>query len=587
MKQLKSHIGDLSKANFSQHVDPLVQRILVARNIFDDEDLDHRLAGLPRPEKLLGMEAAVTLLASALQKQQHILILGDYDVDGATSTALALRALRAMGAANVSFLVPNRFEFGYGLSKAIAEVALQTSPDLIVTVDNGISSIEGVAWLQQQGIDVVVTDHHLPGDHLPNASAIVNPNQPGCEFPSKHLAGVGVLFYVMLGLRAYLRTLSWFEDNGIEEPKMERYLDLVALGTVADLVPLDKVNRILVTKGLQSVRAGRCNPGIQALFDVSGRSIETARASDFGFAIGPRINAAGRLEDIAEGIHCLMTDSPRHARELAIELHAINQERQQIQAQMTEDAENLVTAYLEEDISGHLRTTPAGICCYSEHWHQGVVGLVASRIKDNLHRPTIAFAPASVDSGEQGELKGSGRSIPGIHLRDILDRVATQYPQLIQKFGGHAMAAGLSIREQDYQQFAKVFDTQIAQQATEALFQQTLWSDGELRADSITLDLALQLETLLPWGQHLAEPQFHGDFRVVTVRVLKDKHFKLELADHADKYQFNAIWFNAASVTNIEEGDQLAALYKLSVNRFRGQQNLQLMIVEHISPNTP
>lgn len=569
---------DLSKVNFDQSMDAVIQRILAARGILSNEDIDHRLSSMPSPDEMRGMSFAIELLIDALKTNKNILILGDYDADGATASALAIRLFKAMGAKQIGFLVPNRFEYGYGLSPEIAEVALQMEPDLVITVDNGISSIEGVKALKDRGISVIVTDHHLPGEQLPNADAILNPNQPDCSFPSKNLAGVGVLFYLMVGLRASLRHMNWFADQGIEEPRLEDYLDLVALGTVADLVPLDRLNRVLVVNGLKLIASGKGNPGISALFEISGRELTRAKSMDLAFAIGPRINAAGRLDDISEGIRCLLADSSTEARELALDLHHTNLERRQIQDQMIDDAERIVEKLLAEQ-SGEL---PWGLCCYQADWHQGVVGLVASRLKETSGRPAIAFANANNEDASSSTLKGSARSIEGLHIRDLLDGIATKNPNLIQKFGGHAMAAGLSISAAQYPDFVTAFDNEVRSLCSEESLEQVRWSDGELPPDAMTLAFARQLESLLPWGQTIAEPAFHGEFTIESSRWLKEKHLKLSLGIGSGR-SMDAIWFNAKPQSLLSDGSRIKLLYRLGVNEFRGRENLQLMVIDEIS----
>src|SRR5690606_9856774 len=429
----RREITEHTQANLGNQLPELLQRVYRARGVTQEQELQHQLTLLQRPN-FKGLPEAVALLADAVVAQANVLIVGDFDADGATSCALAVLALRAMGLQNVDFLVPNRFEFGYGLTPEIVAVAAAQQPDMIVTVDNGISSIEGVRAARELGIAVVVTDHHLPGNELPEADAIVNANQPGCPFPSKNLAGVGVIFYVMNALRAELRQMGWFEESGIAEPNMASFLDLVALGTVADVVPLDYNNRILVAQGLQRIRAGVCRPGIKAMLEVAGKQAQRLVASDFGFALGPRLNAAGRLDDMSLGIQCLMCESEQLAREMAAQLDELNRDRKAIETGMQQEA----MAMLQKALNADAGSLPWGVCLFDETWHQGVIGILASRIKDKYHRPVIVFA----DVGD-GQIKGSARSVPGFHIRDALDAVATRHPQLLQKFGGHAMAAGM------------------------------------------------------------------------------------------------------------------------------------------------
>ncbi len=556
---------------------PRLQSIYAARGVQAAGDLDRGLASMLRPQQLKGLEGAVTLLVEALEQRQRILIVGDFDADGATSSALAMLALRDMGAADVQYLVPNRFDFGYGLTPEIVEVAKARQPDLIVTVDNGISSLEGVAAAHAAGIKVLVTDHHLPGAVLPDAEAIVNPNQPGCEFPSKNLAGVGVIFYLMSALRSRLREKNWFQAQALTEPNMGSYLDLVALGTVADVVPLDNNNRILVHQGLQRIRSGHARPGILALLDVSGRSRLRLVASDLGFTVGPRLNAAGRLDDMSLGIECLLCDSPDLAREMAIELDDLNKDRRAIEAGMQQEAlKSLEALSLDGD------QLPWGVCLYDSQWHQGVIGILASRIKERFHRPVIAFADANEE-----EIKGSARSIPGLHIRDALDAVASANPGLLTKFGGHAMAAGMSLKKQDYSRFQKAFDQVVRESLSTSDLQAEILSDGELMPQEMNLPLAYTLREAGPWGQHFPEPIFDGEFYLVQQRIVGEKHLKLVLALDAqgqnvvDAIAFNvdvALWPNNAA-------KKVRLAYRLDVNEFRGRESLQLM-VEYIEASS-
>lgn len=569
---IKNHPFEQSKAAFKNGIPEIVQRILLARDIFSEVDLEQRLSCLENPALMLGLDAAISILVDALQKQKKVLICGDYDADGATSTALIVRVLKNIGMKNIDFLVPNRFDFGYGLSVELVDVALQSfQPDLIITVDNGISSIEGISHARQNGIEVIVTDHHLPGNAVPNANAIVNPNQEGCEFPSKNLAGVGVVFYLLIALRAELRKLKWFEAQGVEEPKLEQYLDIVALGTVADVVVLDKLNRILVRQGLKLIKSGRGNAGIRHLFSVAGRELNNATSADLGFAIGPRINAAGRLDDITHGILCLLEDNEQQANQYALELHQINQDRRQIQDQMLIEADRALSKL---DLASSLM--PWGYCCYQEDWHQGLVGLVASKVKETLHRPVIAFAKADTAP----ELKGSARSIPGLHIRDCLELVSSQNPGLIKKFGGHAMAAGLSIADVDYEQFVTAFDQAVRSMINEKDLEQVVWIDGELDEQTLTKEFADYLENLLPWGQGISEPQFRGEFKVTEFKWLKETHLKLKVTRQDSYRAIDAIWFNAPHNIVQNKGDIFSAVYRLNINRYMGRETLQLMIVD-------
>ena len=552
---------------------PLLAQIYSARGIRSARDLDLGLARLLPPATLRNAERAAVLLADAIAAGDRLLVVGDFDADGATSSALAVSCLRAFGAAEVDYLVPNRFEYGYGLTPEIVELAAARRPDLIITVDNGISSIEGVAAARALGIATLITDHHLAGRELPAADVIVNPNQPGCDFPSKNLAGVGVIFYVMLALRAELRRRGWFEQR--DEPNLAQYTDLVALGTVADVVPLDYNNRILVAAGLQRIRAGQARPGIQALLEVASRRPAAIVAADLGFAVGPRINAAGRLDDMSIGIECLLSEDPQRAMRLATQLQQLNQDRRVIESDMQQQALQALTA-LDLAREGE---PPLAMTLYQPGWHQGVIGILASRIKDRLHRPTIAFA-----DGDPGQIKGSARSIPGIHIRDILDAVACRHPGLISKFGGHAMAAGLSLARADYERFAEAFVAEVERHAEDVQLQAVIESDGELVESDFALELAEQLRFAGPWGQHFPEPVFDGRFQVVSQRLVAEKHLKLVLFPASGSVLLDAIAFNIdPEVWPDQTVEQVAIAYRLDVNEYRGQRSLQLL-VEHIEP---
>ncbi|ARN75398.1 single-stranded-DNA-specific exonuclease RecJ [Oceanicoccus sagamiensis] len=561
---------------FSDVLPPLLQQIYSARGIASDEDIQTDLSGLLTPQSLKGLPEAIDLLVTALEQQQRLLVVGDFDADGATSSALAVLALTAMGAESVNFLVPNRFEYGYGLTPEIVAVATQFSPDLIITVDNGISSIDGVKAANDAGIKVLVTDHHLPGTTLPAAAAIVNPNQPGCHFDSKNLAGVGVIFYLMSALRSALRERQWFAQRQIQEPAMADYLDLVALGTVADVVPLDKNNRILVAQGIRRIRAGRTRPGIKALLAVGKRNAERLVSSDLGFAVGPRLNAAGRLDDMTLGIQCLLSDDPYQAGEIARQMDELNQDRKSIEGSMQREAMQSLKALKVEE--GNM---PYGLCLYDANWHQGVIGILASRIKDRYHRPVIVFA----DADEEGVIKGSARSISGLHIRDALDAVASRHPGLLSKFGGHAMAAGMSLAKDQYPLFEQAFDEEVRRQLSDDDLQAVLASDGALAADSFNLELAQLLRDAGPWGQHFPEPLFDGEFLLVQQRILQDKHLKLVLAlEEQPQQPLDAIAFNVdMALWKDQSIDKVRLVYKLDVNEFRGNQTLQLM-VEYIEP---
>ncbi len=549
---------------------PVLQRIYLARGVASSSELDLSLAQLLPVSRLKGVEQAAALLAEKIAAGESLLIVGDYDADGATSTALAMLALRACGARAVDYLVPNRFDFGYGLTPELGEVAAGRKPGLIITVDNGISSIAGVARASELGMPVLVTDHHLPAEQLPGAAAIVNPNQPGDDFPSKHLAGVGVLFYLMVALLKRLKSDGWFERPGLSEPNPADWLDLVAVGTVADLVPLDRNNRILVSQGLRRIRAGRCRAGIRALLEVANRSLARVVASDIGFVVGPRLNAAGRLEDMGLGIECLLTDSPQAAAEMADELDRLNRSRRAIEQEMRQQAEQSL-ARLHRLSEGEL---PDGLCLYDPEWHQGVVGILASRIKDQYHRPVIAFA----DGGE-GVLKGSARSISGLHMRDLLERIASRHPGLVQRFGGHAMAAGLSLERANFEVFKTAYETEVTASVEPAMLQGTLLTDGELREGELCLELAQLLRDAGPWGQGFPEPLFEGEFRLLQQRVVGESHLKLRLGTLPGGDTVDGIAFNQAALG--DEVGRVKLAYRLDVNEFRGLCTPQL-IVEYI-----
>jgi single-stranded-DNA-specific exonuclease len=548
---------------------PVLRRVYAARSIQSTDDLDYSLQGLLSPSLLGGISAAVDLLQSAIAGGQRIVVVGDFDADGATSCALSVRALRTMGCNDVHYLVPNRFDYGYGLTPEIVAVAARLQPDLIMTVDNGISSIDGVAAARQLGMRVLITDHHLPGEQLPAAEAIVNPNVPGDPFPSKHLAGVGVVFYVMLALRTRLREQRWFEKAGLPEPNLAKLLDLVALGTVADVVPLDRNNRILVHQGIQRLRAGSCVPGIRALLEIAGRNLQRLVASDLGFAVGPRLNAAGRLDDMSLGIECLLTDDLPAARQMAVQLDAFNRDRKEIESDMQAQALQAITALDLKD--GQL---PPGLCLFEPDWHQGVIGILASRIKERFHRPVIAFAR----SGE-GQLKGSARSVSGLHIRDALDAIAVRHPGLIDKFGGHAMAAGLSLAEQSYPAFSTAFHEEVARHLSADDLTGVIYSDGELSDQELSLDTAQLLRDASPWGQGFPAPLFEGDFTVLGFRVVGERHLKMTLQIKHGHSRIDGIAFNTPQLPPDCRDVHMA--YRLDANEFRGIVSPQL-IVEYI-----
>ncbi|HYW93185.1 MAG TPA: single-stranded-DNA-specific exonuclease RecJ [Gammaproteobacteria bacterium] len=552
---------------------PVLRRVYTARGIADPAELEYRLENLHHMRSLGGLDAAVDLLAAAVTEGQRVLIVGDFDADGATSSTVALRALRAMGLERVGYLVPNRFEYGYGLSPEIVEVAARESPDVIVTVDNGVSSVAGVVSARQHGIRVLVTDHHLPGETLPAADAMVNPNLRGDPFPSKHLAGVGVIFYVMLALRARLQRDGWLDGRRREVPNMADLLDLVALGTVADVVPLDRNNRVLVSQGLRRIRAGRACPGLLALLQAGGRDPARAVSADLAFAAGPRLNAAGRLEDMSLGIECLCSDDPARATDLAARLDGLNRERREIEGRMQQEAH----AYLDGMRLDDSRL-PVGLCLYDPAWHQGVVGILASRVKERVQRPVIAFARS-----RDGELKGSARSVPGMHMRDAIGAVATRHPELVGRFGGHAMAAGLSLAEAHYERFARAFDEEARRRLDDNILERVIHSDGELSGAELTLETARVLRDAGPWGQGFPEPVFDGEFEVLERRVVGERHLKLTLGAGNGTLRLDAIAFNHGETWLPEERSRVRAAYRLDVNAFRARERLQL-IVEHLEP---
>ncbi len=539
-----------------QGIHPVLARLYAARGLADASELSSELASMITPTGLLHVDAAAVFLADAIAAQKKLVIVADYDCDGATACAVALRGLRALGA-NVDFIVPNRFEYGYGLTPEIVALTVrEKSPDIIVTVDNGIASIDGVAEAKRLGIDVVVTDHHLPGDALPDARVIVNPNQPDCGFPSKNLAGVGVMFYVLLALRAEMRRRGVFDAQ--TQPKLDALLDLVALGTVADVVKLDANNRILVAQGLKRMRAGRMQPGVAALFRAAGREARRATPFDLGFALGPRLNAAGRLADMALGIECLTTDDEGRAWAIAQQLDSINRERRDIEAEMQDTALALLDRFEPQN-----KTT---ISVFDETWHQGVIGIVASRLKDKFYRPTITFAP-----GGEGLIKGSGRSIAGFHLRDALDLVSKHAPSVIQKFGGHAMAAGLTIRADAFGAFAEAFEAVGRDWLTQNQLERVIETDGPLEEAYFTPQF-IELIDGQVWGQGFSPPVFCDEFRVLNQRILKERHLKLTL--EKDGRRYDAIWFGHVD----QLGERATIAYRLDANEYNGVTRVQLMV---------
>ena len=563
--------ADLTQLPAELH--PLLRRLYAHRGVQQASELERGAKNLLPFHSLSGIQRAAEILHQALADQKRIMIVGDFDADGATSTALTVLALRSMGGRHIEYLVPNRFEDGYGLSPEVVEQAAARGAELIVTVDNGISSLAGVSCAHEKGIPVVITDHHLPGEKLPAAEAIVNPNLTDCEFPSRSLAGVGVAFYLMLALRAHLRDQGWFEQ-GIAAPNLAELLDLVALGTVADVVPLDANNRILVWQGLSRIRAAKCRPGIRALLEISGRDARQLAASDLGFALGPRLNAAGRLDDMSVGVALLLCEDVGQARMLAHELDALNQTRKEIEQGMQSEA--LVFCDQLERSSENL---PLGIAMYHPEWHQGVVGILASRLKERFHRPVIAFAPAG-----DGTLKGSGRSVSGLHMRDALERIDSLCPGLILKFGGHAMAAGLSLEEARFDEFRQRFAELVGEWLDADALQGVIWSDGELAAQELTLPTAELLREAGPWGQAFPEPIFDGKFKLLQQRLVGERHLKVMIEPLGGGPLLDGIAFNIDTTLWPDPSVKHVELaYKLDVNEFRGNRNVQL-IIEHLWP---
>jgi single-stranded-DNA-specific exonuclease len=548
-----------------------LQRIFASRGIQDEAQLDKSLPALLPFYSLIDIEKAAIRLEKALRLREKILIIGDFDADGATSTALAVSALRVMGAPYVEFLVPNRFDFGYGLTPAIIEVAKKWQPHLIITVDNGIASLEGVEVANAYGMDVLITDHHLPGDSLPKAYAIVNPNQVGDPFPSKVIAGVGVIFYVMLALRRQLVKNNWFATMGLAEPNMAQFLDLVALGTIADVVPLDQNNRIMVNQGLARIRQGHCRPGIRALIEISGRDYSHLRESDLGFAVAPRLNAAGRLDDMSLGIECLLSDNLEKAKLLATHLDELNKERRIIEAEMKDQATIAVEKLVQKIDDAH--QLPAALCLLDASWHQGVIGILAGRLKERYHRPVIAFAKVSED-----ELKGSARSVSGLNIRDVLAGVNKDFPGLISKFGGHAMAAGLSLAPERFSDFHRAFLLEVEKYINPTQYEVEHWTDGPLTLSDLSLETAAMLQQAGPWGQQFPEPCFDNVFEILDQRLVGQHHLKLTLA-HPEGGIFDAIAFNIdVNLWPNYRVKEVHAAYKLDINSYQGRSRLQLVI---------
>lgn len=552
---------------------PLLRRLYLQRGVTHAAELERGAKNLLPFSALSGIDKAVNLLHQALLDGRCIMVVGDFDADGATSTALTVLALRNMGCSNVQYLVPNRFEDGYGLSPEVVEQARARGAEMILTVDNGISSHAGVALAHQHGIAVLVTDHHLPGETLPDADAIVNPNLPDCHFPSRSLAGVGVAFYLMMALRAHLRTQGWFGVTR-SEPNLADLLDLVALGTVADVVPLDANNRILVWQGLSRIRAGKCRPGIKALLEIANRDARQLAASDLGFALGPRLNAAGRLDDMSVGVALLLTDDLSQSRMLASELDALNQMRKEIEQGMQSEALALC-----QKLESEQTDLPLGLAFYHPEWHQGVVGILASRLKERFHRPVIAFAPVG-----DGMLKGSGRSIAGLHLRDALERLDTLHPGLMQKFGGHAMAAGLSLEEARYDEFRQRFADLVGEWLAGEALQGVIWSDGALQPAEFSLQTAEVLRDAGPWGQSFPEPAFDGRFRLLQQRLVGERHLKVMVEPLEGGPLIDGIAFNVDTTLWPDSSvRQVELAYRLDINEYRGNRSVQL-IIEHLWP---
>jgi single-stranded-DNA-specific exonuclease len=549
-------------------IHPRLKQIYADRGVTDNTQLDRSAQALLHYQNLRGVDKAVSLLVQSIALGKKIIVVGDFDADGATSTALSMLCLTSMGSKNHSYLVPNRFNFGYGLSPEIVDVAAQQKAELIMTVDNGIACFAGVDRAKSLGIQVLVTDHHLAAKTLPNADAIVNPNQPGCDFLSKNLAGVGVAFYLMLALRATLKANGWLEKNQLKVPNLADWLDIVALGTVADVVPLDENNRILVHQGLQRIRRNKCRPGIQAIMEVAGRDQRTMVASDLGFVIGPRLNAAGRLDDMSLGIECLLTDDPARARQIAVQLDSLNRERREIEGSMQQEAIKAL-----ENLNLEASQLPYGLVLYQPDYHQGVIGILAGRIKDKYFRPTIAFAHQ-----DDTTLKGSARSIPGLHIRDLLEELSSRYPGIIGKFGGHAMAAGLTLPLTNLKAFEQVFDQMAEESLKDKPLAGELISDGELDSSDFSLSFAQCLKDAGPWGQSFPEPLFDGEFQLIDQRLVGSKHLKM-MVKHSSGTLIDAIAFNIdlTQWPNPRCG-QVNLAYKLDINEFRGKISLQLMV---------
>lgn len=568
MKKLIIARESVNDSHLPSHLHPVIKQIYATRRVVDAQELDNGVATLHDYKLFKDIDKASALLVDALKAQSHILIVGDFDADGATSTATLMQGLQMFGFQNLDYLIPDRFSLGYGLSPALAEQIVQIKPDLVITVDNGISCIAGIDILKSVGIKVLVTDHHLQGEQLPNADAIVNPNRHECNFPSKSIAGVGVAFYLLIALRSLMREQGYFTQQA--PPNLANLLDIVALGTVADVVALDANNRTLVHQGLARIRSGKTRPGITALIEVANRNAARLSASDFGFSLAPRLNAAGRLDDMSLGIACLLSNDINQARRIAGELDSLNHARREIEQGMQAEAQAVLDrlAFTDDNI-------PDAICLFQDDWHQGVIGILAGRLKEKYHRPTVIFA-----GGENGEIKGSCRSIEGLHMRDLLEGLNTADPHLINKFGGHAMAAGLSINEQNFNAFKKAFDAAVSAQLSEESKRCIVFTDGELPNDCFTMEFAQLLKQSGPWGQQFPEPVFEHTFELIQQRIVGEKHLKLVL-----KHQSGRLVDAIAFGIDVKEWPDTEArfvkvAYQLDINEFRGKFSLQLIVRE-------
>ncbi len=563
--------------NLSNSLHPVLKRVYAARNIKSDDEINYSLSSLLPFNNLSNIDNAVSLLQEALNDNKRILIVADFDADGATSCALMIRGLTMMGLKDIVYVVPNRFEYGYGLTPEIVDVALEYEPDLLITVDNGISSIAGVKRAKGNGVKVLITDHHLPAEQLPDADAIVNPQLDGDKFPSKNLAGVGVVFYILLALRSKLREEGWFDKKSIVIPNLANLLDIVALGTVADVVPLDKNNRIMVAYGLKLIKQNKTIPGISAILNQSGRSLSTLSASDLGFSIAPKLNAAGRLTDMSLGIECLLTDDVKQAKDMASQLNELNKERRQIQDEMHNQAMLILDKYLKKSADD----IPLGLCLYEPDWHQGVIGIIAAKVKETFNRPVIAFAKETEDAEKDAVIKGSARSISGLHIRDLLEDVARLNPDLILTFGGHAMAAGLTIKQSAFDEFKKCFIETLKNHISIDEMLDECITDGELASNELSMQLATQIQEAGPWGQLFPEPIFEGQFDIIDKRIVGENHLKLRLKTDGNNRIIDAIAFNMTDEDWPQETAQIYSAYRLGINEFRGNNRLQLYI-EHI-----